>query len=339
MTVLGERGRVFVAWTGISRRSEQIAEKLNMSYFRFDRSSGNAIRRSCKLLTNCLRTLLLLFRVKPKTVFTYHVHPLISCIGMIYKSISGCRLVCDLHTGAFMDYHIFPLNILNYYVWQRADRILLHNRESGKYLRSKHRLLAQKIFVLEDPIPVFKKNDETLAGKWNVDSISGVMISRFRPDEPIEAFLKAAGNFPTTKFFLTGRSEAARFPIHELVPQNVNLTGFIPDNEYITLLRSVNFIIVLTDWEMTLVSGGYETLAVKKPLIVSDTRTLRDYFSKHAVYTDNSPDGISQAIAKLIENLDYYESLIEELSRQKKEEWEAKKSLLLVELGLNKRDV
>lgn len=335
MNVLGEHSRVFVAWTGISRRSEQIAGKLNMSYFRFDRSSGNAIKRSGKLLTNSLRTLLLFFRIRPKTVFTYHVHPLISCIGMIYKSISGCRLVCDLHTGAYVDYHVFPLNILNYYVWQRADRILLHNRESGKYLRSKHRLLAQKIFVLEDPIPVFPEHHDTLSRKWDVDGTSGVLVSRFRPDEPIEAFLEAAGNFPSVKFFLTGRYEAARFPIHELVPQNVYLTGFIPDNEYIALLRSVNFIIVLTDWEMTLVSGGYETLAVKKPLIVSDTRTLRDYFSKHAVYTDNKPDGISQAISKLIANLDHYESLTKKLSRQKKEEWEAKKSLLLVELGLD----
>lgn len=334
MTVFGKHDRVFVAWTGISRRSEQISENLHMSYFRFDRSSGNILGRFGKLLANFLRTLMLLFKVKPKTLFMYHVHPFISCTGLIYKSISGCRLVCDLHTGAFMDYHVFPLTILNYYLWQKADCILLHNRESGRFLGSKHRSLVQKIFVLEDPIPVFPKHDESLVGKWNVDGISGLLISRFRPDEPIEAFLEAAHNFPSIKFFLTGKYEAARFPLLELVPQNVNLTGFIPDNEYINLLRSVNFIVVLTNWEMTLVSGGYETLAVEKPLIVSDTRTLRDYYSKHVVYSENSPDGISQAIAKLIGNLDQYESLIKELSKQKKEEWDEKKSQLLVKLSL-----
>ena len=52
----------------------------------------------------------------------------------------------------------------------------------------------------------------------------------------------------------------------------------------------------LTTHDHTMQRGGYEALALDKPLITSDWPVLRETFSAGTIYVDNSADAIAEAI-------------------------------------------
>jgi hypothetical protein len=49
-------------------------------------------------------------------------------------------------------------------------------------------------------------------------------------------------------------------------------------------------------------SGTYEELGVEVPMVISDSKALRDYFDKSAIYTDHNPVNIANNIKKAIDN-------------------------------------
>ena len=61
-------------------------------------------------------------------------------------------------------------------------------------------------------------------------------------------------------------------------PANLTATGFLSDDDYWRQLRVRPSIVVLTTRPATLLSGGYEAMAVGRPLVISDHGVLRDYF-------------------------------------------------------------
>jgi hypothetical protein len=115
----------------------------------------------------------------------------------------------------------------------------------------------------------------------------------------------------------------------ESVPRNVELMGYIPEERYVGMLRSVDATIDLTSREHCLVCGAYESLAVEKPQVLSDTRALRTYFSKGAVYASHSARSIRDAIASVLENSLKLEEEARVLKRERQIEWEESRAALL----------
>jgi glycosyltransferase involved in cell wall biosynthesis len=58
---------------------------------------------------------------------------------------------------------------------------------------------------------------------------------------------------------------------------NVTFTGFLADPDYVALLGRADVVIVLTSDDDLLNCGAYEALALDKPLILSDTKAIREY--------------------------------------------------------------
>ena len=54
----------------------------------------------------------------------------------------------------------------------------------------------------------------------------------------------------------------------------------------------------LTTLEDCLLCGAYEALAAGKPLVISNTRALADYFGAAAILTDNTPEAISERVQR-----------------------------------------
>ena len=79
-------------------------------------------------------------------------------------------------------------------------------------------------------------------------------------------------------------------------PDNVVFTGFVSYGDYVSLLRHVDAVIVLTNRDKTMLSGAFEALAVGKPLITSNWNCLMQYYSKGAICIDNSTAQIKEAI-------------------------------------------
>lgn len=229
-----------------------------------------------------------------------------------------------MHTAAYTEYDKFPINRLNALLWRSANLVLVHNEQSLDLLRKKYASLRKKIFVLEDPLPDFPRIGNSNIEKWKKPMPVGVLVSRFSSDEPVESFLQATRSLSGIHFYITGNSQKAKFPLSNYSSDNISFTGFLPDHEYFSLLMAADFIVALTTRENTLLSAGYEALSLEKPLVVSDTKTLRAYFNDAVIYVLNEPENIKVATIELTKKLESYRRKMMELKDQKEREWNAK---------------
>jgi glycosyltransferase involved in cell wall biosynthesis len=78
----------------------------------------------------------------------------------------------------------------------------------------------------------------------------------------------------------------------------VRFLGFVSYDVYCDYLRSCALIVDLTVLEDCLVCGAYEALAAGKPLVLSRTRALRDYFGTAARLTDNTHAEIAESVER-----------------------------------------
>ena len=320
---------IFVAWTQVSRRSAELAKNFNAEYYRLERVDYPLYYVLFKLFINSVRTFFKLLRIRPSIIFTFQAHPFVTCVATFYKVFTGAKVVPDLHTAAYTNYDRFPINILNFFLWQNSDIVLVHNQCSYEFLCERYKSLKQKLFVLEDPLPEFSRFDEYLTSQWEKPMLTCVLVSRFSADEPIVSFLEAVREIKGVHFYITGDYKKANFSIEKYLSDNITLTGFLSDEHYISLLHSVDFVVALTRRELTLLSGGYEALSMEKPLVVSNTVALRKYYRNSVVYTSNNSNDIAKAINEITTNLSKYRKLSAQLKRKKRKEWQEKQKELI----------
>jgi len=103
----------------------------------------------------------------------------------------------------------------------------------------------------------------------------------------------------------------------------------LDDDKYWELLAGADFIIALTTREYTLLSAGYEALALEKPLLISDTNTLREYFQENVEYLDKLTGDIGKSMENVIVDLDDYQKKMAQLKQVKNAEWDTKITDLL----------
>jgi hypothetical protein len=94
------------------------------------------------------------------------------------------------------------------------------------------------------------------------------------------------------------------------------------------MLNSVDVIIDLTTRENCLVCGAYESIAVEKPMILSKTKALTEYFNKGAVYVEHSIKSIESGIIEAIRRKEELTKQVKELKRIRNFEWLQKKEEL-----------
>jgi glycosyltransferase involved in cell wall biosynthesis len=187
-------------------------------------------------------------------------------------AVRGC-----LQNSAFFSRYRWLLPLYRF-VQRRSDLTIVTNESTGGQVKKN----GGVPFVLEDKIPQFGEcNQIMLRGKNNL-----VFICTFEKDEPYDRVIEAAKLVDSSVFiYVTGKYEKAPPEILKAAPSNVIFTGFLPERNYLDLLSSSDIIIDLTYMDDCLVCGAYEGLALGKPLILSDTAALREYFDAGAVYT------------------------------------------------------
>lgn len=77
---------------------------------------------------------------------------------------------------------------------------------------------------------------------------------------------------------------------------------FVLFDEYYNLISNADCLLALSYEDDCLQSGAYDALGVELPMVISDSKALRDYFDESAIYTDHSPINIASNIQKAIEN-------------------------------------
>jgi glycosyltransferase involved in cell wall biosynthesis len=155
-----------------------------------------------------------------------------------------------------------------------------------------------------------------------------LLIASFAADEPIEAVLEAMRRFDGGDLRLLVSGDPTGLTSDTQVPESVQMTGFLPQNSYDALVRSVDAVMVLTSSEYVMLCGCYEAISAGKPLVTSSTEVLRDYFEP-AIFVDNTPDEIYDALNEVRARKQEMSARTIAFRETIREEWNAKFAQLL----------
>ncbi|MGQ9590155.1 MAG: glycosyltransferase family protein [Planctomycetota bacterium] len=284
---------IFVSW-GKVPRTDVLAAHLGIPnyavrhFYRGYRGTSAPLT-ALKYILQAAHTFFVCVRRLPRIVFVTNP-PIFAAIPVwAYARIFRARYVMDFHSGCFIQEHW-----RRWFRWQRffarrAALTLAHNAENARVLEewgAAYEILPSLPPDLGSPAPP-PARERPLC----------VYICSFKEDEPVEAFFEAAARIPGADFAVTGRAPAG---LAEKAPPNVRLAGFLPEEEYRGLVCGADVVVALTLRPGTLLYGAQEAIAAHRPLVVSETETLRAYFGGGAVFAENTPEGLRAGIEEAL---------------------------------------
>ena len=323
--MINNTNAIWITWEE-HRRSTELSKAFNSKLYVLTSPENNIIRRFIRYVVLSIKTLRVLYYNKPKIVFAQNPSVVLAMILSVWKSFFKYILIVDRHSNfklENMDSKYFKwkmFHIISNYSIRRADITIVTN----KFLSDIVNKLGGSGFILEDKLPEMCEGKKIkLPGEINI-----VFVSTFSDDEPIDEVIEAAKHIDDKwNIYITGKYHRyfsrKAIDINDL-PNNIFLTGFLPESEYQTLLKSADVIIILTREEYLLNCGSYEGISIGKPIILSDTKTIRNYFNKGVIYTKSSDVDISKAIVNCVEHKDELERGIGILKNELTIDWEAK---------------
>lgn len=300
--------RIWLTWE-IQRRNRSLSAKLNATLYEIT-ANGPRWKRYPSLI---LRTLRILFKTKPSFVFSQNPSLLLAALVVSYGKINNSTVIVDAHNAG-----IFPLegkntllNKIAKIVNSHSDKVIVSNTSLKRFINKNN----DDVFAIPDPIPIISKHSEY---PFTQDKFNLVFICSWAADEPYKEVLTIAEKLSDiVNIYITGNSKNKEKSITSSLPENITLTGFLSDHRYEDLLVACDAIMVLTTRDNCLVCGAYEGVSVEKPMILSDTKALVEYFNKGCIYTDNSGLDIEYRIRELINN---YNKLALDIKSLKKEQ-------------------
>jgi glycosyltransferase involved in cell wall biosynthesis len=280
---------VFVTWYPYCRRSDVLAEQIGarshlVHYLKFK----VPYQAPLKYFLQALRTLWLVMRARPSLVLVANPPVIAPMVVWLVSTLMRYRYVIDAHSGAFQHTRWMWSLPLQRFLTRRALATIVTNDHMGGIVGSWG---GKAVKVQDLALPLDPGGRSTPSGRFHV-----VYVCTHSVDEPVAAVVEAARRLPDVRFSFTGDPSYAPRGFREGLPSNVRLTGFVPEEDYLALLRGADAILVLTSEDHTMQRGGYEAVALEKPLITSDWPLLREVFSRGTLHVDNSAAGIAAAV-------------------------------------------
>lgn len=245
--------------------------------------------RLVRYLACPILTVAAILRHRPDVLVAQNPSMILAALAITLKRLLRYRCLIDAHNSG-----LFPgegthwaAMLLSRWIQRRADLTIVSNDELIDVVKGN----GGTAFALPDRIPQLgAMKAMTWPGERRI-----AFVCTFSEDEPYTEVLEAAGRLPDdVTIFVTGKYKGKIDP--QSVPGNVRLLGFVSDEDYWSLLDQADAILVLTYRESCLLCGAYESVALGKPMILSDTRILRSYFHKGAVYVQPTAESIAAGI-------------------------------------------
>jgi glycosyltransferase involved in cell wall biosynthesis len=322
MSVGGSRPRpdgrslAFISWAPFCSRSDSIAARLGGTSYKIYAPfcGSHYLTVPFKYLVQSVRSLFLLMRVRPAVVYVM-APPVVACLpAWLYCLFSRSTYVIDAHTGAFLNPRWKRVQFLQRFFSRRAATTLVTN-EHLKHIVTQWN--AHATIVSDVPLVFATPTPYDVTGACNM-----TLVASFCYDEPIEEFFEAARRYPDIRFHVTGNHAKLDARLYQAVPDNVKLTGYLSDSDYVGLLQASDAVIALTRLPHTMQRGAYEGLYLGKPVITSCTDVLTTVFYKGTVHVHASADSIAAGIGNMRDGLDRYRSEALELREERLAEWE-----------------
>ncbi len=280
---------MFIAWDPYTRRSDVLAQRLGASMHHiFVGQRGRALDAPWRYLAQARQTCRVLSDERPDVVFVQNPPIFCALLALFHTLRFGGQFVIDSHTAAFVTPKWKWSLGLHRLLSRRAAATLVHNESQAKIVKR----WGCRFCIMGDPLGDYPLEEAFPLGRqFNV-----AVVSTFGEDEPLELVIQAACHLPEVEFYVTGDSKRAHKDLLAKKPDNCHMTGYLRNRQYMSLLQGANAVLDLTTREQSLLSGAFEAVSVGTPLIVSDWRILRDYYSSGAVYVSNTVQGICEGI-------------------------------------------
>ena len=312
---------IWITWEN-QRRNRELSKALSVKYFELSEIDSTQ-KRFKKYILGIWKTFFIIVREKPKVVFAQNPSLVLSLFVVLLKQLARFKVCIDAHNAG-----IFPkerksrtLGVIARWIQRGADLTIVTNEGLRKHVESN----GGQAIILQDKIPSIAPRPKiNLKGKFNI-----LFICTYASDEPYgEVFSAFQRMSQDVCLYVTGNYQKRNID-PSTFPENIILMGFIPEDEYVTMLTSVDATMILTDREDCLVCGAYESLSVGKAMILSDTKALREYFKGSAVYSRNTSEGIQKAILDVTEKKEEIEKKGDQIREFRTTEWEVKKDMVL----------
>lgn len=319
----------FIVWERYHRRSDLLAQHLGATiHYIQSGQRGKLLRGPVKYLAQALKaparyvvqawqSWRVLRQERPDVVFVQN--PPIFCVllAFLYARRYDARYVIDSHTGAFL---------LPKWRWSLGLHRMLSRRALTTIVHNKSQERIVKRWGCRYCVLAFIPGDYPAGGHFRLDGQFNVaVISTFtKEDEPLDVVFEAAGRLPEVTFYVTGDSKRIAPRLLAKKPDNCHLTGYLPYEQYVSLLQEVDVILDLTTQDHTLLMGAFEAVSLGTPLIVSDWPILRDYFSLGTVHVPNTVEGVCEGVRRIQREQAALQRDILRLREQLRAEWEHK---------------
>jgi glycosyltransferase involved in cell wall biosynthesis len=326
-TVEKERGiemrrpvkKVWVTWEN-QRRNVTLSRELGAELYIVEYGGRGRLAR----YLSCLRkTIAILGPEKPDVLFVQNPSIVLALFAVLYGKAVRTPVIVDAHNAGLFPFEGKKVwaNRMAKFILRQAAVTIVSNDGLAVHVEAE----GGRSFVLPDPLPNFPEvGAERLKGRINV-----LYVCSYAADEPYREVIAAARSLDSeTCIYITGNPGNRLEHIPGGIPENVVVTGFLPEERYVSMLASVDVVLVLTNREDCLVCGAYEAVAVGKPLVLSDTQALRAYFRRGTLYTDNSIGDIATKVGEALRENSSLAREIRLLHSELSSEWQKRRDTL-----------
>lgn len=306
--------KIWIAWEK-QRRSVELSKCFHCDLFLIIK---NGLLR---YPISIVKTFLIIRRENPDILFVQNPSMVLAIFATtFFRLFFKYYVVVDRHSNFLLTskkrYFIFEafFHFLSFVTIKYADLTIVTNDLLANVID----VLGGSAKVLPDKIPLMEPtNHSKLYGDKNI-----LIISSFAGDEPIPEIVNASLELEeeNVKFYFTGNFNKYS-NVNLLKNNNIILTGFIPERDFVNLLFSVDAVMVLTTMEYTLLCGCYEAISASQILITSDTLTLRSLFDG-AIFVKNTGHSIANGVRYAFENKQKNIKNISILKNNMSESWE-----------------
>lgn len=284
--------RIWISWNK-QRRNVGLAAATGARLYMSDLN----LPRWRRIFTEFLKSWKIIRKERPSVCFTMNPSIFASWWLSLLAKFFKFRLVTDLHTlnikitgfKKFLFRMFFNAGI------KGSDVVIVTNeiyRQSILPINPNVVCVPDDLPVLQ--VPSIENNDNSCGTRARIQIL---LVSSFDPDEPLNEIMAIDQAINDFEILVTGdwRKKFKNLP-HT---RNIRFLGFISNKEYDRLLYTVDGIMVLTKEEGCLCCGAYEAVSAGKPLILSRTKALQDFFGEAPIYVEDSSESILSALKTL----------------------------------------
>lgn len=307
-----KNNKLFIEWAEYASRADSLANAVGAKPIFIGKVNKhkNLFVSFSTYPAKIIENFKILKQEKPNIVYITNTNWIITLVNLIFSKIFRYKLILDSHSCAFDHEFIkYPLFLSKLFA-KCADLSIVTNKSHKEFLEKNN---ANVMIVSDIPFEdkLFSAEKIQLSEKFNI-----CYICTYANDEPFLEVIEAAKSNEKVMVYLTGQYNRVK-----LNPQDyphVVFTGFLSNEDYKKYLNNSDAVMTLTTREDTMQRAGSEAISVEKPLITSNTKMLRNYFTKGTVFVNNNKESIAEGFNKIINEHEELKVGIIELKENRK---------------------